>query len=764
VTGLAGPCDMAARSNLANYKADVPPPNRDGADNAEVSATSSRPASVRGTSGNAWQPADLPGVDHFLQLTARAVRNFHTYPPSSPLCADAVAAAHKALLALEARDRLLLRISVHELLVDEVGVGSGSIVEQELVRRLRRERVAALEIDRAASVRELSRFCADLATCPEFGAPTVSFADRLVEHGVEKIVPTMARTPEVLEVRTPSASAHALIDHERTRRDALFATDSPADYLYPPDKGWIRLDPTVSLDTVSLLDLAILVDDPADVASMLLRLTDDDASSAEGAASALEQKFSDVATLFAALDPRLARLMFAKLSRAVLNLEPERRKDLLRRTILPGLLDGRVDGTVLRDFPDLDLAESLCLLLELETAAPDVVTAALERLELPSERRTSVMPLIEERLKQGSAQTETDRGQEPGIHRHAQKLIRVEAGEAKSFAEFAAFDLSVDIQTTTAITAIRDGIAATDPLETQLHLAWGLTRLEPNTVIVEGCLHRARTFLAELERSSRWTDLSRWVTSFRRLADELRGSRPDVADAVGQALVGFCTPERVVALSRLRDLGSEGRQALDDLVEAFGPLIVPSMVAALDDPALQAKSRSVVHLMCDHAKLFAPIVVPLLSKSGVGAARALVRVLGFGGAGYEQPVADQLTRNDEQTSREALRALARIGTPRAAAIVGAQIGGGNSSLRAAAEEALWHLPQAQVQLQVRELLNRREFVIRHPDVAARLIDRSAKAGADNLHHSLVTLATLRFRFWNRAVVRLARKAKRALEQ
>jgi hypothetical protein len=94
---------------------------------------------------------------------------------------------------------------------------------------------------------------------------------------------------------------------------------------------------------------------------MLLRLTDDDPIGDDERKTALERKFSDVATLFTSLDPKLARVMFNKLARAVLDLEPERRKNLLRRSILPGLLDGRADGSVLADFPDVDLVDSLCL-------------------------------------------------------------------------------------------------------------------------------------------------------------------------------------------------------------------------------------------------------------------------------------------------------------------------------------------------------------------------------------------------------------------
>ena len=102
--------------------------------------------------------------------------------------------------------------------------------------------------------------------------------------------------------------------------------------------------------------------------------------------------------------------MFSKLARAVLDLGPERRTDLLRRTILPGLLDGRADGAVLRDFPNVDLAESLCLLMDLETAAPELLTTALDRLELPAERRQAVAPLMEARLRGGDAAAAADAG------------------------------------------------------------------------------------------------------------------------------------------------------------------------------------------------------------------------------------------------------------------------------------------------------------------------------------------------------------------
>ena len=156
----------------------------------------------------------------------------------------------------------------------------------------------------------------------------------------------------------------------------------------------------MELGSVSLPDLAILVDDPTTLATMLLRLADDGPEgSAVTPATALERKFSDVTKLFSVLEPRLARVMFAKLAGAVLSLDTNRRQNLLQKTVLPGLLDGEPDGAVLQDFPDVDLADALSLLLDVETAAPELLATALNRLELTAERRESMATLLEERVR-----------------------------------------------------------------------------------------------------------------------------------------------------------------------------------------------------------------------------------------------------------------------------------------------------------------------------------------------------------------------------
>jgi hypothetical protein len=702
---------------------------------------------------------DVGPVEGVLKLLARAIRQFHTYPATSPICVEAITACHDALSALTLRDRLAFRVTPHELIVDETAMGANSVIEQELTKRLFRLRVAALDIDRATTPRDLTRFCVDLVGSEDLEREGLTFAERLAEHGVSGVGVGMAQRPAVLDVGNPAAPTREVMEHERRRRDEIVQRDAPVSYLYPPDKGWVRLDPGQSLDSVSLVDLVVLVEDPADVATMLLRLTGDDVENGEARHTALERKFSDVTMLFSALDPRLAQVMFGRLARAVLKLDPDRRNNLLQRTILPGLLDGRDDGKVLRDFPDIDLAESICLLLDLETAAPEVLSAALDRLDITSDRRAALAPLIDERLR--AQRGHSDGLSASGIERHAQGLIRVDGKQETDFSEFAAFDLSLDEQSAAVVVGVREGIASTDILMTQLLCVSQLVRIEPNPTLVDAFLRRAIELLGSLEQAGRWTDLIGEIKGYTTFAAEVRDRRPDVADTISKALSGFCTPSRLLALADLHERDAEGKAIVDDLSHALGPALVPGFVALVDRAAHQLKARAFTPLLCEMAPTAADALLSELESCGVAAARVIVKVLGFAGPGHEPSVARLAQHSDGQVAREALRALARMGTGTAAILVARQIRDGSDDRRAAADDALWHFPPQHTAAQLRELLRSRDFVVKHPQLSARLIERATQARLQGLEDVLKGLESLRFKFWKPSLVQVGRKARDA---
>ena len=154
---------------------------------------------------------------------------------------------------------------------------------------------------------------------------------------------------------------------------------------------------------------------------------------------------------------------------------------------------------------------------------------ALERLELPNERRESVVPLLEKKLRDGTSPAAQSIG-EAGIDRYAKKLIRVDAASGKSFAEYSAFDLSMDDAATATIAAVRDAMTTTDIPIVQLGCLASLVRIVPNPTVVEGLLTRtyfrggadamARTGLGD-------ADLGELGRRLRAQAEELdRHGRP----------------------------------------------------------------------------------------------------------------------------------------------------------------------------------------------------------------------------------------------
>lgn len=700
-------------------------------------------------------PAPLDGVavEEFLQRLARAVQQFHTYPATSPLCLQAVEAAHRALSHLDHRDRIAFRLTPHEVIVDDVSYGHGGLVEHELARRLHAASIAEVTIDRTASPRELTRFCVDLVASDDRTRAPVPLGEMLSEHGVDRIALRASYRPEILDVDA-TGPVTGLVAQQQERRAQALRAGGVVNYLYPPDKGWIRIDPSSPLTSVSLVDLALLAEDPAALAAMLLRLTDGEA--ADGDEDALAQKFADVTTLFSALEPRIARVMFSRLSRAVLDLPSDRRQALLRRTILPGLLDGRAEGDVLRDFPDVDLAESLCLLLDLETAAPELVTTAFARLDLPAERQAAVMPLVENRLR-----VRKGINGESSVDAHARKLLRIDPGKAGSFAEFAAYDLAIDSRTGEILRQVREGIAAIDPVAAQLDCLGDLISLEPNPDVVLRFFDRATQLLEKTQSAGDWRPTLDWLKRCRALSSTAAAGRPDVAQALGARLDALCTPELALRLVALAARGGSERQRADALLVALGGGMGPAVLTVSEDRSRHGDvaRKTAIGLLCEHAALVAPALSATIGDWNAEPRRTIVRVLGLAGAGYEPVLGEQLGNTDEQVVREALRGLARIGTPLAAALVRTEVEKNRGWIAAAAEETLWRFPVPEAHRQVTALLGRREFVLRQPRLAARLLDRAAQAGAAGLEPVVASLAPLRYRIWNPAVVRLARKAR-----
>jgi hypothetical protein len=170
--------------------------------------------------------------------------------------------------------------------------------------------------------------------------------------------------------------------------------------------------------------------------------------------------------------------------------------------------------------------------------------------------------------------------------------------------------------------------------------------------------------------------------------------------------------------------------------------------------------RAAGHVVCEHASMLAPTLASLAEQADTAGQRMIARALGIAGQGYESGLEPLLRSSDEQTVREALRALARIGTSQAASLVASRIHEGRDWIAAAAEQTLWHFPKPEADRQVIGLLSRRDFIVRQPLAAARLMDHAPREHATTA--ILEPLQTLRYRIWNPSLARIGRKARALL--
>jgi hypothetical protein len=707
---------------------------------------------------NVWT-GRLEFADGFLILLAKAVRQLHAYPLTSQVCVDAVEACRHHLGSVEGTDELALHVSPDALLLHERPVGETALVRQELLRRLRRARVTEFAIHRESTARDLTRFIANLIRASEAADRALSLTELMLEDGVESVTVEVTARREVLPLSAPAPAQRDLVAHERRRREEAEANGTRRVHLFPPHRGWIRLDPAESYAMISLADLAILVDDPHRLAGMLHRLVDE---APDEGNDTFRRRFSDISRLFSGLEPRLSRVMFGKLAQAVLALDPEPRNALLSSTILPAIFDGRPDATVLHAFPDADLAEALCLLINDESGAPAVLVSALDQLQLEPERRTAVATLVEELTRARSAGDGLDDATAMMLDQHARRLTKIDPAERRSFVELAGFDFRLDAREHEAIDAVRTGIHTADGMAVELACLANIVGIQSNPEKAEPFMQAAMTRAATLVTENRWDDLATALQRFAAIAASMKERRPEIAATIENSLVAFATPELAAALMAQHRTGPSGERAAVGVIDGLGAAIAPSLLELLTTDG--ANSSAAVALMCERATLFAPMLVENLATSPPATRPHVARVLGHAGSGYEEFAGSLLDKGDERTAREALRALSRIGTERAAELVARAARDSRGWMTTATVETLLRFPVELAAVAIRNLLAHRQFVMSHPEAASRLIGRVSPSRDPGLAPVLQQLRSLRFRFWNRALVRVAADAAALLDR
>jgi hypothetical protein len=729
----------------------------------KMNATSARLSPGHLTTPNPFRPitadAGRKQIEDALKRLSRAVQQFHVYPAGSPTCVEAIRACRRALVALDC-ETLVCTVGVDVIVVDGESIGADGLIGRELAKRLWTADVASLEIRRDVTPRSLSRFCEALlaAQTQEGGS---GLPRRLADDDIEGVSVRVAARPEILDLHA-TVPQRQLGEQQRQWR-AVQDKRAPSAHLYPPERGWVRMDPGFDCQTLSLHDMAVLVDDPSILASMLDRLAG--RTSANGDASnALVDHFGEIARIVEALEPSLARRAFARLGQAVLALDTKRRTRLLESTVLPGLLEGRAEGALLHALPDVNLADALALILDAETAAPELLLAALDRLNLSVERRDVVVPLLEERIRTHAASTDATRQRDTALEERAQRLVRVVTGEAKSFREFVGLDLAMDRETEGVLASTQGSIDSTDGALARLHCTVALVRQSRNADAIGQLMPSVVSLLSALAREDRWHDVASVLTALSAYGEVVEGSHPEAAEVVRAGLASVVDVDFIERLARLHEDTAVGRAAVGAMVGALG--------SALARPAIECLARDlgtdsggrIADLLSAHAARFAPVLTVLLPGLQTAVAVAVVRALGRAASGSEWLLAQQLDRGDEQVVREVLRALVRIGSPAAAQAVVAHLQREGAAGLATAEGALWSFRPELSRAGARELLAQPQFVARHGALTLRILDRLAQVGTTGVEHTLTTLTPLRLRFWNPSLARIGRRARSLLKE
>jgi hypothetical protein len=648
------------------------------------------------------------------------------------------------------QEQIALRVSPRTLLLDEVPLVHTPGVS-EFASQLHQGGVAALTLFRDASIRDLACLCREIASQDQWSNTGEDLSDRLRARGVDKVQVDLQLRPAVVEAGVPHPAVLARLFEDQADTQAGGA---PSGRLYRPDKGWVRVDPTiVGLESVSIARLAELVGDPLGLANVLAALADEPTSDP---VDALENKFREVVMLMQSAEPTVATALLGRLARAVLGLDPDRRQSLIRNTILPGLLDGSVDAALMRQFPDVDLAESLSLLLDLQVAAPEILRAALDRLDLPTARRARIEPLLSERLvtRRDPGREETGPGRIDGLD-HGQ--IRVDLSSGKEFGRFASYDLAIDAPTDQRLVEAREAIATTRGAVERARCLVHLLRFEANpeasSRLLTAVLDRLRAFAREDDLA----EVAAWVHELRRLQGHLQDSQPEIAELVANAILALADDSFIDQLVHASEVEPDADAAAARVLDAFGPVCLPALIAALDREGSSARRTAIRKMMCAHAAALAPGVAQALPAASSEAARALVALLGRAGHGHERTVGGALRHPDGRVAREAVRALVEIGTPDARRLVVGVITA-VGDLGRLAEDAIWQFPGGRAD--ACDLLGRTDFVTAHSTLARRLLVRAAERRQDDLVALARQISRLRTRFWRPAQMRLGFVAAR----
>ena len=371
----------------------------------------------------------------------------------------------------------------------------------------------------------------------------------------------------------------------------------------------------------------------------------------------------------------------------------------------------------------------------------------------PAERHAAVLPLVQSRVDAKHGPT----GPDAGLDAHARKLTRIDREKARSFAEFVglrsgARSGNASRRSTASATRLAPATSSIVQLECLLRLV----RLEPNPEQVQRFVDRVD---APARSARRRTALGQELAGWLSRCATLSATLPRIAARRRRShrratSPGSARSYRAARLVELAGRDADGRAAAGAIIEALGPGAGPALLDAVPLAGRRCRKTAAPPSSCCAITraLVAPALVAALDAPAtpMRLQRAIARVLGFAGHGYEVPLGKLL---DSARRTDRARSAAQPGADRyrrarrrSSARRSCKNRGWVGTRRRRDALALSRGPKPTGRFAI--CWRRREFVLRQPQVAGRLLDRAAQNGAANLAPILQTLVPLRYRFWN----------------
>jgi hypothetical protein len=373
-------------------------------------------------------------------------------------------------------------------------------------------------------------------------------------------------------------------------------------------------------------------------------------------------------------------------------------------------------------------------------------SAGIAKLDLPESRMTAIVGSVTDRLNNSSAASpESDSSMLSDDN--AAHLLRAANDGDREFLAFRSFDLSIQDDASAALAESVRQIEETDDVAVQLQCFADVLALSADTQVVSSILRKSRGLFHSLERRSDIALLAPWLARYARVGLSREATDPETAALIREALAEYLTPEFIHRVSRL-EAPPSGELPLVTIICGLKSIGVAALIDSLQVESDRSARNRLLNSLAPRAPELADDLASYVGHSEWYVVRNVLMLLGHGGPGHEEAVARCIEHDDPRVVREALLALARIGSDGGAQLTAGALEGGPAAARRQAAEALWCYPPEVSNPLVRSALENRRLLREYPDLVRLLTEGAVRRDVPGLEEIFRRFRWSLLMIWN----------------